>query len=84
LLCGASGSRFEVVEFGEALKAVRSVKPKLLTRALNPEYGEFFHSMVTKEPIIVRKVRDMLGFKTNGGVFKGIVQPHIVETSKRL
>jgi hypothetical protein len=73
-----------MVEFGEALKAVRSVKPKLLTRALNTEYSEFFHSAVAKEPIIVRTVRDMLDFKTNGGVFKGIVQPYIVETSKRL
>ena len=84
LLCGAGGRRFEVVEFGEALKAVRSVKPKILTQALNPEYGELFRATITKEPVIVRPVRDMLDFKTNGTVFKGIVQPYIVETSKRL
>jgi hypothetical protein len=84
LLCGASGKRFEAVEFSEALKAVRSVKPKILTLAPNPDCMEFFHSAVTKEPIIVKPVRDMLDFKANGGVFKGIVQPYIVETSKRL
>jgi hypothetical protein len=73
-----------VVELAEALKAVRSTKPQILTYAPGTEYGELFRSNVTKEPVIVRPVRDMLDFKTNGLVFKGIIQPYIVETSKRL
>jgi len=84
LLCGASSKRFEVVEFAEALKAVKSVKPKILTYTPNAKIGELFNSAVTKEPTVIKPVRDMPDFKTNGLVFKGIVQDYIVETSKRL
>jgi len=84
LLCGASSKRFEVVEFAEALKAVKSVKPRILTYAPNAKIGEFFRTAVTKEPTVIKPVKEILDFKTNGIVFKGIVQDYIVETSKRL
>ena len=84
LLCGASGKRHEVVEFGEALKAVKSVKPLILTYAPNPEHAGLFRREVTKEPVIIRPVGDMLDFTANGIVFREIVKPYIVETSKRL
>jgi hypothetical protein len=84
LLCGASGRRHEIVEFGEALKAVRSAKPTILTNSPGSGQGEFFRAAVTKEPVILKPVRDMLDFRTNGSIFKEIVQPYIVETSKRL
>jgi hypothetical protein len=84
LLCGTSGNRYEVMEFAEALKAVRSVKPQILTCAPVPEVVELFRTVITKEPAAIRPVRDMMDFKTNGAVFKQIIQPYIVETSKRL
>jgi hypothetical protein len=84
LLCGAAGKRFEVAEFVEALKQVKSVKPTILTYAPNPEYAQLFSSAVTGKPAIIKPVVSMLDFKTNGIVFKNIVQPYIVETSKRL
>ena len=84
ILCGASGQMHEIMEFAEGLKSVKSVKPLILTYAPNPEYSQAFGSAVTKEPTIVKPVKDMLDFKTNGFVFKGIVQKYIVETSKRL
>jgi hypothetical protein len=84
LLCGASHKRFEVMELGEALKAVKSVKPLILTYAPNSEVGELFRSTVIKEPIIIKPVRNILDFKSNGIMFKRIIQPYIVETSKRL
>jgi hypothetical protein len=84
ILCGASYKMHEVAEFSEALKSVKSVKPQILTYAPNPEYRQLFNSTVTKEPVIVKPVRDMLDFRTNGLGFKGIIQPYIIETSKRL
>lgn len=84
LLCGASNRQFEVMEFAEALKAVKSVKPRILTFMQDLETREIFRSAVTEETAIVRPVKDMLDFKTNEMVFKKIVQPYIVETSKRL
>ena len=84
LLCGASGRRYEVTEFTEAFKQVRSVKPRILTYAPNPDYGELFSSVVPIEPTVVRPVKDMLDYTTNGIVFKGIIKEYIVETSKRL
>jgi hypothetical protein len=84
LLCGASGERFEIAELAEGLKAVRSVKPRILTYAPNPEHDEFFRSAVTKEPAILRPAGNMLDFKTNAAVFKEIIAGYIVETSKRL
>jgi hypothetical protein len=84
LLCGASHKQFEVAEFAEALKQVKSVKPRILTYIPNPAYGQLFSSTVTRSPVVIKPVRDMLDFKTNGIVFKGIIQPYIVETSKRL
>ena len=84
LLCGASSKRYEVVEFAEALRAVKSVKPQILTYTLGSEVGEMFHATVTKEPTIVKPAKDMLNFKTNGIVFKEIIQNYIVETSKLL
>jgi hypothetical protein len=84
LLCGASGQRFEIAELADALKQVRSVKPQILTYAPGHGHGAFFSSTVTKEPIIIKPVRDMMDFRTNGLVFKGIIEQYIVETSKRL
>jgi hypothetical protein len=89
LLCGASQERFEVVEFAEALKQIKSVQPQIITYTPNPEYAKFFNSSVTDSPIIVKPVKKMPDFKTNGIVFKGIVfkgivEDYIVETSKRL
>jgi len=84
LLCGANSKRHEVVEFAEALKAVRSARPQILTSPLNPEYRELFHSTVTKEPVTVKPVRDMLDFKANAPAFKDIIEKYIVETSKKL
>jgi hypothetical protein len=70
LLCGAGNTRFEVMELAEALKAVKSVKPKILVYDLNPEYGELFRSVVTKEPpMAIRPSKDMMDFKTNALVF---------------
>ena len=84
LLCGASDKRFEVMEFAEALKQVKSINPQILTQTLNLEYGQLFDSTVAKEPTILKPVRNMMDCKTNGIVYKGIIQPFIVETSKRL
>jgi hypothetical protein len=84
ILCGASSKAFEVVELTEALKQVRSAKPRILTYAPNPEHGAVFNSTVTNDPVIIKPVKNMLDFKTNGIAFKGIIEPYIVETSKRL
>jgi hypothetical protein len=84
LLCGASDKLFEAAELAEALKSVKSVKPRILTYALNPKSAELFSSAVTKEPAIIKPVRDMMDFRTNGLAFKGIIEQYIVETSKRL
>ena len=84
LFCGASGKRFEVMEFAEGLKAVKSVRPKIMTYLPNPEYRELFDSAVTDEPSIIRPVGNMLDSTTNALVFKSIIQKYIVETSKRL
>ena len=84
LLCGASEKRFEVMEFAEALKQVKSINPQILTQTPNPEYGQLFDSTVTNEPTIIKPVRNMMDWKTNGIVYKWIVKPYIVETSKRL
>jgi len=84
LICGASHKQFEVVEFAEALKQVKSVKPTVLTYVPNPEYGQLFSSTVTRSPVVIKPVKGMMDFKTNGLVFKGIIKPYIVETSKRL
>ena len=84
LLCGASDKRFEIAEFGEALKSVKSVKPRILTYSPNAEYRQLFNSSVTKDPTVIKPVKNMMDFKANGLVFKEIVEPYIVETSKRL
>jgi len=84
ILCGASDKMHEVVEFSEKLKSVKSAKPQILTYAPNPEYGQLFSSTVTTKPTIIKPVNNMLDFKTNGIIFKGIIEPYIVETSKRL
>lgn len=84
LLCGASSKRFEIAEFGDSLKTIKSVKPQILTYAPNPDYEEFFQSSFTGNLTIIRSVKDMMDFKTNGLMFKGIVEQYIVETSKRL
>ncbi|MDR2712299.1 MAG: hypothetical protein LBB91_04200 [Clostridiales bacterium] len=84
LLCGASDKQFEVIEFAEALKQVKSVKPQILTYGPNSECNELFRTTVTNEPIIIKPVGSMLDFNVNGIVFKGILQLYIVETSKRL
>jgi uncharacterized protein YqgV (UPF0045/DUF77 family) len=84
LLCGASRTQFEVVEFAEALKQVQSVKPLIFTYNPNHEYGQLFTSTVTDNPTIIKPVRNMMDFKTNGAVFKGIIKEYIIETSKRL
>jgi hypothetical protein len=72
------------VEFAEALKQVQSVKPLIFTYNPNPEYGQLFNSTVTGNPTTIKPVRNMMDFKTNGSVFKGIIKEYIVETSKRL
>jgi hypothetical protein len=46
--------------------------------------GQLFNSTVTNKPTIIKPVKNMLDFKANGLVFKGIVENYIVETSKRL
>ena len=84
ILCGASDKMHEIAEFAEGLRSVKSVKPRILTFSPNPEYGQIFNSTVASKPTVTKPVRDMLDFKTNGLVFKEIVQPYIVETSKRL
>ena len=84
LLCGASYHKHEILDFSEGLKSVKSVKPQILTYSPNPEYGQLFISTVTNKPTIIKPVKNMLDFKTNGLAFKGIVEPYIVETSKRL
>ena len=84
LLCGASSKRFEVMELSEGLKSVKSVNPQILTYAPNPGYVQLFDSTVTGSPVIVKPVKNMLDFKSNGVVFKSIVDRYIVETSKRL
>jgi hypothetical protein len=84
LLCGASGRRHEVMEFAEALKAVRSAKPQILTYAVNPGLYEFFCAAVTPEPLIMEPVRDMMDFKANALRFKSVIEAYIVETSRRL
>ena len=71
LLCGASNKQYEVVEFSEAFKQIKSVKPTILTYIPNPDYGQIFSSTVTRTPTIIKPVRDMLDFKTNGIVFRG-------------
>ena len=84
ILCGASDKMHEVTEFSEGLKTVKSVKPQILTYLPNPEYSQLFSFTVTNKPTIISPVNNMLDFKTNGGIFKGIIQQYIVETSKRL
>ena len=84
LLCGASGTRFEVADFEMALRAVKSAHPKILTYAPHPAYDELFRATVTKEPAIVIPVGDMLDYTTNAPLYKEIIQQYIVETSKRL
>jgi hypothetical protein len=84
LLCGASDRQFEILEFAEALKQIKSVKPQIITYAPNPEYGKIFSSTVTGNPIVVKPVKNMLDFKTNGIMFKALIDEYIVETSKRL
>jgi len=84
LFCGASDKQFEIAEFADKLKSVKSVKPRILTYAPNHEYKQLFNSAVTDDPAVVEPVRNMLDYKTNGTVFKEIVKEYIVETSKRL
>lgn len=84
ILCGASNKQFEVVEFADGLKPIRSVKPLILTCIPNPEYGQLFNSTVTNKPIIIKPVKSMLDYGTNAPQFKGIVEKYIVERSKRL
>ena len=84
LLCGAGSKRFEVLEFSEGLKSVKSVNPQILTYTPAPDCAQLFNTSVTSSPIIIKPVRNMLDFKTNGTVFKSIVDKYIVETSKRL
>lgn len=66
------------------LKAIKSVKPQILTYTPNPDCGELFNSAVTEKPTIIRPVRDMLDFETNELVFKDMIDKYTVETSKRL
>jgi len=84
LLCGASNKQFEVVEFADGLKPIKSVKPQILTYIPNPEYGQLFNSTVTNKPTIIKPVKSMLDFNVNAPRFKGIIEKYIVETSKRL
>ena len=84
LLCGASHKMHEIADFAEGLKSVKSVSPQLLTYMPNPDYAQLFSTTVTREPTIIKPVENMLDFKTNGLVFKEIVEKYIVETSKRL
>jgi len=84
LLCGASHKQFEVEEFSEALKQVKSVKPLILTYEPNPAYGQLFNATVMNKPVVVKPVKDMLDFKVNAVEFKKIIEKYIVETSKRL
>jgi hypothetical protein len=84
LFCGASDKPFEVAEFAEALRSIKSVKPAILTYAPTPDCARLFNSAVTKEPTIIKPVKNMLDYKINGIAFKDAVQEHIVETSKRL
>jgi len=83
ILCGASNTRFEVAEFAEGLKQVQSVNPLIMTYAPNPEFGQFFCSSVTNRPVVIKPVESMLDFRVNGGVYKGVLEGFIVETSKR-
>ena len=84
LLCGASSKQFEVVEFAEALKQIRSVNPQILTYAPASDVATLFSTAVTKEPAIIKPVWNMLDYNINGIAFKRIIQEYIVETSKRL
>ena len=62
LLCGASSRRFEVAEFADGLKAIKSAKPQILTYTPHSDCGEFFNSAVIGKPTIIKPVRDMLDF----------------------
>lgn len=84
LLCGASNKLFEVVEFADGLKPIKSVKPTILTYIPNPEYGAVFATNVTNKPTIIKLVKSMLDYSVNAIVFKGIIERYVVETSKRL
>jgi hypothetical protein len=84
LLCGSSKTHFEVLEFAEALKQVKSVEPLILTYTPNPDFGQLINSVVTDKLTIIKPVRNMMDFKTNGIVFKEFIKKYIVETSKRL
>ena len=83
ILCGASNKLHEVVEFAEALKPIKSVKPMVLTYIPNPDYGSLFSTTVTSKPVVIKPVKSMLDCKTNGLVYKSIIEKYIVETSKR-
>lgn len=84
LLCGASSKRFEVMELADSLKAVKSVKPQILTYNPNPEYIQLFNTAVTNEPSIIKPVDSMMDFRVNSHIFKSIIEKYIIETSKRL
>jgi len=84
LLCGASRTRYEIVEFAEGLKSVKSVKPLIFTYSPNSEHDQLFSSTVTDAPIIIEATADMLDYQVNGLIFKEMVKEHIVETLKRL
>ena len=84
LLCGASSRLFEVAEFADGLKTIKSVKSQILTYAPNHDCGEFFNSAITGKPAIIRPVGDMLDFKTNELMLKDMIEGYTLETSERL
>lgn len=83
IVCGASNKLHEVLELAEAMKLVKSVKPLVFTYIPNPEHGQIFSSTVTMKPSIIRQVKSMMDYRTNGLVFKDVVGKYIVEMSKR-
>jgi len=83
LLCGASNTQHEIMEFAQALKQVRSAMPTILTQSPNPEYASQFASAVTQFPTIIHPIKNMMDFIINGSVYKTALKPYIVETSKR-
>jgi hypothetical protein len=84
LLCGAGDKPFEVLEFAEALRQVRSVEPVILTCTLNSDCSRIFSSVVSDEPVVIGFGKDMLDYEGNTPIFKNVITKYIIETSKKL
>ncbi len=84
LLCGARNRRFETVELREALKAVKSVKPRILTEMINLESNELFGSIIENSANFFRSSVKKQGGNVNNHIYSEIIKEYIVETEKKL